>query len=354
MMTRDSPYLKTSYPADSALAGTPVRKIWLGVLAVVTLALPLVGTPLLIDLACRAAIAVIGALALNLLTGYTGLVSLGHAGLIAAGAFTTAILAAELKAPFWIALPSAVIVGALLGLVVGAPSLRLKGLYLALSTLSLHFVILFLASEYQSARGFSTGLIVPAPALGRFVLAGAAAWYYALVGMATLATLFCLNLVRTRPGRAWMAIRDRDIAAAATGVNVGAYKLLAFVVSSAVTAFAGSLWAFFNGFVSVEAFSFFMTIEYIAMIIIGGMGSILGSILGALFVTMLPYGIDAVVNVFPVPAQIRTQLFAVKFGAFGLLMALFLALEPRGLVSVWSRARTYFDLWPFRYHPLRG
>ena len=353
-MSRGSPYLKTSYPRDSALAGTAFLRTWLAVFGAAALAFPLVATPLLIDLACRTAIAVVGAHALNLLTGYTGLVSLGHAGLIAAGAFTSAILVEELKAPFGVAFGSSIVVGALLGLVVGIPSLRLKGLYLALSTLALHFVILYLVGEYQSGRGFATGLLVPRPAVGAFTLSGATAWYYALLGAAALTTLFCLNLVRTRPGRAWMAIRDRDIAAATTGVNVTYYKLLAFVVSSALTAFCGSLWAYYNGFVSIEAFSFFMTIEYIAMIIIGGMGSILGSILGAFFVTVLPYAVDAAINALPVPARLQTHLFAVKFGAFGLLMALFLVLEPRGLVRIWSRVKTYFDLWPFRYHPLKG
>jgi branched-chain amino acid transport system permease protein len=336
------------------LAGTAFLRTWLAVFGAAALAFPLVATPLLIDLACRTAIAVVGAHALNLLTGYTGLVSLGHAGLIAAGAFTSAILVEELKAPFGVAFGCSIVVGALLGLVVGIPSLRLKGLYLALSTLALHFVILYLVGEYQSGRGFATGLLVPRPAVGAFTLSGATAWYYALLGAAALTTLFCLNLVRTRPGRAWMAIRDRDIAAATTGVNVTYYKLLAFVVSSALTAFCGSLWAYYNGFVSVEAFSFFMTIEYIAMIIIGGMGSILGSILGAFFVTVLPYAVDAAINALPVPARLQTHLFAVKFGAFGLLMALFLVLEPRGLVRIWSRVKTYFDLWPFRYHPLKG
>ncbi len=351
-MGAGSPYLKTSYPEAMALAGTAFRKSWLVVFGAVVLVFPFVGTPFLIDLACRSAIAVVGAHALNLLTGYTGLVSLGHAGLVAAGAFTSAILVEELKVPFWLALPASIPVGALLGLVVGIPALRLKGLYLALSTLALHFVILYLAGEYQSGRGFATGILVPRPSVGSFTLSGAGAWYYTLTAAAVVTTLFSLNLTRTRPGRAWMAIRDRDVAAAAAGVNVSYYKVLAFVVSSAVTAFSGSLWAYYNGFVSVEAFSFFMTIEYIAMIVIGGVGSTLGPILGALFVTALPYGLDAAINTLPVPDRFHTLLFAVKFGAFGLLMALFLALEPRGLVSIWSRVKTYFDLWPFRYRPL--
>jgi len=335
-----------------ALLNTPVRRTWFAVFVVGALAVPFFGNALVVDLLCRTALAVIGAQALNLLTGYTGLVSLGHAGLMAAGAFASGILTAELGAPFWIALPAAPLVGGLLGFLVGIPSLRLKGVYLALSTLALHFVILYVAAEYQSARGFSTGLLIPRPTLGPLTIAGGRAWYYTLLVLAAATTLFCLNLVRTRAGRAWMAIRDRDIAAATTGINVTRYKLMAFVVSSAITAFGGSLYGYYAGFVSVEAFTFFTAIEYIAMITIGGLGSVLGSILGAAFVTLLPYGVDALINVLPVGERVQSHLFAVKFGAFGLLMALFLVLEPRGLVSIWSRVRTYFDLWPFRYHPL--
>jgi branched-chain amino acid transport system permease protein len=347
-----SPYLRTTYEDDAALVATPVRRFWLGALAVALAAVPLVAPPLVLDLLCRAAVAVVGAHALNLLTGYTGLVSLGHAGLIAAGAFTSGILSHELGAPFWVTMPASLAVGAVLGLVVGAPSLRLKGVYLALGTLALHFLIIWAVGEYQSGRGLSTGLLLPRPALGPLRVAGPVTWYYVLVAVAAACTVFTLNLVRTRPGRAWTAIRDRDIAAAATGVNVTAYKLLAFVVSSAMTAFCGSLWAYYTGFVSVEAFSFFMTIEYIAMVIIGGVGSVLGGVLGALFVTLFPYAVDAAIDALPVPEHFHTFLFAVKFGVFGLLMALFLTLEPRGLVSIWSRVRTWFELWPFRYQPM--
>jgi branched-chain amino acid transport system permease protein len=345
-----SPYLKTSYEEDLALVGRPLVAGWLAALVVALLAAPLVATPLVLDLLCRTAVAVVGAQALNLLTGYAGLVSLGHAGLIAAGAFTSAILAAEAGVPFPLTLVAATVVGGVVGLAVGVPSLRLKGLYLALSTLALHFVILYAAGEYESGRGYSSGILLARPRW----LDGALAWYYLLVGAAAAVSLFCLNLARTRPGRAWMAIRDRDVAAAATGVDVTRYKLIAFVVSSALTALCGSLWAYYNKFVSVEAFGFFMTIEYIAMIVIGGTGSVLGSILGAIFVTVLPYGVDEVVNALPVADRLQTHLFAVKFGAFGLLMALFLLLEPRGLVSLWGRLRTWAVLWPFRYHPLRG
>jgi branched-chain amino acid transport system permease protein len=162
-----------------------------------------------------------------------------------------------------------------------------------------------------------------------------------------------VNLQRSRAGRAWMAIRDRDVAAASVGIDVARCKLAAFVWSSVVTALAGAVFAYHRGFVSVEAFGFFVAVEYIAMIIIGGLGSALGAVLGAAFVTLLPYAIDALVaGVSPDAAQY--YVFPAKFGAFGLLMALFLLFEPLGLVGIWRRVRNWFVLWPFRHRPLRA
>jgi branched-chain amino acid transport system permease protein len=142
--------------------------------------------------------------------------------------------------------------------------------------------------------------------------------------------------------------------AAALGIGVAAHKLLAFVISSLITAVAGALFAYYRGFVSVEAFSLFLTIQYVAMIIIGGMGSLLGALLGALFVTLFPYGIEAALGALPGAQRYAGALFAVNYTAFGLVMILFLVLEPLGLVGIWRRIETYFVLWPFKYRPLAG
>jgi branched-chain amino acid transport system permease protein len=150
-----------------------------------------------------------------------------------------------------------------------------------------------------------------------------------------------------------MAIRDREIAAESVGIDVARYKVLAFVWSSALTSVAGALFAYQRAFVSVEAFGFFLAIEYIAMVIIGGLGSALGAVLGAAFVVLLPYGIDAGVATLRVPGGAEYYLFPLKFGAFGLLMAAFLVFEPQGLVGIWRRARNWVVLWPLRYRPLR-
>jgi branched-chain amino acid transport system permease protein len=151
-----------------------------------------------------------------------------------------------------------------------------------------------------------------------------------------------------------MAIRDREVAAASLGIAVARYKLLAFVASSMATALAGAVWAYQRSFVSVEAFGFFLTVEYLAMIVIGGLGSTLGALLGAAFVTLLPYAIDAAVASLHVRGAAEYYLFPLKLGAFGLLMALFLLFEPQGLVGIWRRVRAWLVLWPLRYAPLRS
>ena len=149
-----------------------------------------------------------------------------------------------------------------------------------------------------------------------------------------------------------MAIRARDVAAEAFGISVAFYKVLAFVVSSAITSIAGCLFAYYHGFVSVEAFSILMTIEYVAMVIIGGLGSILGAVFGTVFIVLLPYLIDEAVDTFTVPARLSTYLFAVKYASFGLIMIMFLVFEPRGLVGIWKRIQNYFVLWPFKHRSL--
>jgi branched-chain amino acid transport system permease protein len=296
----------------------------------------------------------IGAIALMLLTGYAGQISLGHAGLLAAGAFTAGILFKELNAPFWVTLPAAALVGALLGVVFGLPSLRLRGLYLAVSTLALHFLVVYLGGEYEAKRGFSTGILVDPPTLGSWTITGGRTWYF-ILGLAVAATLIvCLNLLRSGTGRAWAAIRANETVAEALGIGVAAHKLLAFVISSALTALAGALFAYYRGFVSVEAFSLFLSIQYVAMIIIGGIGSVLGAILGAMFVTLFPYGIEAGLRALPGAQRYAGMLFAVNYAAFGAVMILFLVFEPQGLVGIWRRVQTYFLLWPFKHRPVAG
>ena len=353
-MPRASGYFRTDYRQDFALVETRLQRLSLGVLILLLLGFPFLASPFQLDLACQVFLAAVGSLSLMLLTGYAGQISLGHAGLLAAGAFTVGILFKELAAPFWITLPAAALVGATFGIVFGLPSLRLRGLYLAVSTLALHFVVVYLGGEYETKRGYSTGILVDPPQIAGHALTDGRAWYFVLLLAAAATLLICLNLLRSRTGRAWGAIRSHERVAEALGISIAGYKLLAFVISSAITAVAGALFAYYRGFVSVEAFSLFLSISYVAMIIVGGMGSLLGALLGAAFVTLFPYMIETALLALPGSRRYAGEVFAINYASFGLIMILFLVFEPLGLVGIWRRIQNYFLLWPFKHRPLAG
>jgi branched-chain amino acid transport system permease protein len=351
---RASGYLHTGYGEDIALLQTRTERASLAVFAILLAVFPFLASPFALDLACQVFLASVGALSLMLLTGYAGQISLGHAGLIAAGAFTTGILAREISAPFWITLPASALTGIVLGFIFGLPSLRLRGLYLAVSTLALHFVVIYLGGEYETKRGFSTGIVVDPPRFAGIKLTDGRAWYFVLLAAALVSLLICVNLLRSRSGRAWQALHVRETVAEALGISVARYKLLAFVISSSMTSVAGCLFAYYRGFVSIEAFDLFLSIQYVAMIIVGGMGSLLGALLGAAFITVFPYLIEALLRLLPNVQKLAGEIFAVNYAAFGLVMILFLIFEPLGLVGIWHRLQNYFLLWPFRYKPLAG
>jgi branched-chain amino acid transport system permease protein len=203
-------------------------------------------------------------------------------------------------------------------------------------------------------RSVGRGRIHRRPTIAGKAITDPRAWYFILLAAAAATLIFCANLLRARSGRAWAAIRANETVAEALGIDVASYKLLAFVVSSALTAVAGALFAYYRGFVSVEVFSLFLSIQYVAMIIIGGMGSLLGAILGAIFVTLFPYVIEAAVQALPGARRYAGLLFAVNYSAFGVVMILFLVLEPQGLVGMWRRIQSYLLLWPFKHRPAAG
>jgi branched-chain amino acid transport system permease protein len=351
MATHRSGYFKVSYARDMALFDTPWRLFFLAALTAAVLAYPLVGSGHWIYIGSQLFIAIMGAMALGILTGYAGQISLGHAAFMAVGAFTSHWLANH-GLPFVLVVPTVMVVGAVLGAIVGAPALRLRGLYLVVATVGFHYIVAFLINEYQTGGDMLqalTGLQLPHPDLGFVVLNNPRKWYYFLLIMLAATTAFCVNLVRTRPGRAFIAVRDRDIAAAALGINVAKYKILAFVVSSALTCMTGSLLAYFVGSVSAEYFTLTLAITYLAMVVIGGAGSIAGAYLGAIFVTLLPHMITALFGAVGASARVA-MLYIVpsQIVIFGIAMILFLMFEPKGLIGMWGRVRTYFEFWPLR------
>lgn len=354
-MREGSPYLYVSYDQLTRLVKEPYQKALIGTAVVAVALVPLVASPFFVRLMCLSLIAVISAVGLNLLTGYCGQLSLGHAGFIATGAFTTVVLVG-LGAPFWINVPAGCVTGALLGLLVGLPSLRFRGIYLAIGTLAMHYAIIYLLTTYQANVGPSAtaGIPIPVASIGALRFDDERSWFYLLLVVAAAVVMFGLNLARGRAGRAWVAIRDRDIAAAALGVEVARYKLHAFTVSAALAGLTGSLGAYFSGVVTVEEFTLELAILYIGMIIVGGMGSILGSILGAFFLTLLPFGIDHLFAYLPTTWRFGSAVFGVQSGAIGVCIIAFLLFEPRGLVEIYRRIAEYFERWPFRYRELQA
>lgn len=349
-----SPYLKVSYSKDMVIGAfdTPFRRKWMIVGIFVLVLFPFMANKYLIHLANLIAIASISALALNLLCGSAGLLSLGHAGFLAAGAYTTAIMTVNFGMPIWVVLPVSAVVGALLGLIAGLPSLRLKGMYLGISTLAIHYVIIYALEEYEYFVGYGYGITIKDPNLGPFILSTEKEWYFVLCFIVWMAAIYIKNLVRSRPGRAWVAIHNRDIAAEIMGINIGYYKVLAFIVSTSITSLAGSIYAYYTNVASVAEFNFGLTISYLAMIIVGGLGSVLGSLMGAFLITLVPFMLMYVVDFFEIAGVVKDYFFAVQAGFFGVIIIFFLLVEPLGLAEIWRRVRDYFMLWPFKYKAL--
>ncbi|MGH3876026.1 MAG: branched-chain amino acid ABC transporter permease [Actinophytocola sp.] len=342
-----------SYASELRLRHTGAERFRLLLIALALLALPWTVDTYWLGIVNTIAIAVIGAVGLNILVGFTGQISLGQGGFLAVGAFTSALLVQRGGLPLPLAMIAAVLVTAGVGAFFGLPALRLKGLYLAIATIASQEIIIFVVRRWTwltDGQGFLDvdrltlfGLRVPRTSF-EFV------WYWILAGLAVLAVLSARNLFRTALGRSFMAVRDQDIAASAIGVNLTRTKLFAFAVSSGYVGLAGALIAHYTETVTWERFTIDVSIQYLAMIIVGGLGSIAGAVYGAAFIMLLPPLLAELAgSVRGWAPFLADQLPAFQAATFGLVIVLFLLFEPRGLDRIWRRAKDYFRYWPFRY-----
>ena len=345
----ESGIFHATYESDMALRRTPLMRLRLLLVILFLLIFPFLANNYYLTLANQIGIVAIGAIGLNILTGFTGQISLGTGGFMAVGAYTAGLLAANLGMPWWLTIPLACVATAVVGIIFGVPSLRLKGLYLAIATLAAQQII-----QWGIVRSPLTGgvdaLVVPIPTLFGLRVNTDFGFYWFIYATLGLVALFAVNLFRTKIGRAFIAIRDQDIAAEVMGVDLFRYKILSFATSSFIIGLAGALLAHYRGIVNYERFTIETSIFYLAVIIIGGLGSVSGSIYGAIFMTLLPAiltNLGRSLGGF-IPGMARLIPF-IQQGVFGLTIILFLIFEPEGLAKIWRNIKDYFRLWPFSY-----
>ena len=310
---------------------------------------PLFLNTYLVSILCLINIAVIGAVSLNLLTGFCGQISLGHGAFFGVGAYAAAYLAG-LGLPFLAVLPAAGLVTAVVGMFFGLPSLRLKGIYLAIATLAAQLILEYVFLHWDAVTGGSSGMAVDPPQVFGFAFDSDVKMFYLTLAVAAACVLIVRNITRTRLGRAFVAIRDHHLSAEIVGVDLFAYKLRAFGVSSFLAGAGGALWAYYTMYITPEQFGIGLSVSYLAMIIIGGLGSVLGGVFGAVFITILPEFLNFVAqHAGALFTDISGALLAMKEGVFGLVLVLFLIFEPEGLAHRWRLIKAYWKLYPFAH-----
>lgn len=346
-----SGHFKQRFEDHLVLTDSMPVKAWSAALLLALCLLPYAVGPFLLAHMTIILITLVGVLGLNVLTGMTGLISLGQVAFLMLGAYGYAVGATRLGLHPLLAIAMGGAVPAVAGLIVGIPSLRLKGLYLAITTLAFVFIINAVVLAADKITGGVRGIAASRPVIFGLSLSSDAALYWFCLLVALFVLLACMNLRRTYAGRAMMAIRDNDIAARAMGINLMAYKLAAFVISAFIAGIAGALMAMHIGLVSVEGFPFLLSIEALAILIVGGMGSILGAVFGTVFIVSLPEVVSAAFSLVGgswVDA-ISTQMHEIKAMLYGIAIIAFLRFDPSGLLGVWRDIRQLWVNWPLRY-----
>jgi branched-chain amino acid transport system permease protein len=333
---------KTSYLDDIRLFQHEGQKFWYGVLAVCLLVAPLLLAEFYVGELSQIFILAIAGVGLMLLIGFTGLVSLGHGAFMAIGAYTNTYLITK-GVPFLIAFPAAGIAALLAGILIAVPANRMTGIYLAIATLAFSQIVEQLVIRWEPVtRGFQ-GMPVPPPDLLGYPLTRGWEFYYLCLAVLALVVLAAINLVRSPTGRAMVAIRDSEISAQSLGVNLFRYKTAVFALSAGITGLAGALLAHRMRYISPDAFNILLSIQLLLMVVVGGLGSIQGAVLGAMFVGGLPQAIALMRDYLP---TVIARTPGLEPGLFGLVMVLIVLFEPLGIYGRWLKIKAYFDYVP--------
>lgn len=347
--------MKREYFEDVRIVTSGAVVFWFVVLIAGLIAYPFFLPNYYVYMANYMAINVIVAIGLNLLVGFTGQISLGHAGFFAIGAYGTVVLMHTVHLPFLIALPAAALVAAIFGFLIGFPALRLEGPYLTIATLGFGLTITLIIGKIELFGG-RNGLHAPNLNLFGWLVKSDRDFYFLLIPITFFMAWFARNLIRTKVGRAFIAIRDADIAAETMGVNLAYYKTLSFAVSAFYTGVAGGLYAFVLRFIEPELFNLVLSITFLAYIVVGGLGSIMGSIAGACLISWLDLQLRNILSLPYVGSWLEslsqsyfsiTGVSNIQYIILGLIMVLIMVFEPHGLYGIWIRAKKYWMTWPF-------
>ena len=347
--------MKRDYYEDVQFFSSGVTLFWFVVLIAFLALFPFLFKNYYVYVANYMAINVIVAIGLNLLVGYTGQISLGHSGFFAIGAYATIALMAKVGLPFVIALPAAALATAVFGFLIGLPALRLEGPYLSIATLGFGLTITRVIGRIEFFGG-RQGLHAPELTIGPWHLNTDRDFYYLLITLTVILTVAARNIIKTKVGRAFIAIRDADIAAETMGVNLMYYKTLAFAVSAFYTGLAGGLYAFVLRFIEPELFGLLMSILFLAMVVVGGLGSVFGAIAGACLLSWMDLELRNILSIPYVGLWLEalsksyfsiTGVSNIQFILYGLIMVLIMLFEPLGLYGFWIRTKIYWRTWPF-------
>jgi branched-chain amino acid transport system permease protein len=358
------PVFKTTYDQDLGLFRDSTQRDWYLVLVLGLLSIPFLLPTYLVDFSLVLIFGLCG-LSLMVLVGYTGLVSLGHAAFLGIGAYSHVYFSQDLGVPWIVSVTLAVMVTAAAGVLVGLPALRMTGLYLAIATLAFALIIQEVFTRWDSVTGGLKGKVVERPVILGYELHDEAAFYLLCLGFLISGLWLTRNLLRAPTGRAFMAIRDSEIAAQSIGINLAFYKVVAFGYSAAMMGVAGALFAHKVGFLAPDIFTVLLSIQFLLMVVVGGLGSLHGAIFGAIFVALLPVAISTmrdsapdwlgqVFSVFGKEVGFAVSAAVDRFvkqpglepGIFGLILVLFILFEPQGIYGRWMKIKLYFSLFP--------
>lgn len=334
---------KTTYDQDIDLAKHGGHRFWYGLLLVLLLASPWILSEYgLAQLTFVLIYGIVG-LGLMLLAGFTGLFSIGHAAFLGVGAYTEAVMA-NMGVPFPLALALSAVLAAAVGVVVGLPALRVKGMYLGISTMAFGFIVAEVFARWESVTGGNAGLHVKPPSMFGWQLDSGVSFYFLCLLIAVGSTLAILNLLRSPTGRAFVAIRDSEISAQSMGIHLARYKTMSFAISAALAGLGGALYAHMIKFLSPDQFDIIQSIDLLLMVVIGGLGSVHGAFLGAIFLITMPQLINGAKDFLP---EAIGNAPGLKAAVYGLVLIAFVLFEPLGLYGRWLKVRTFFTIFPF-------